>query len=301
MSLNSKYCDAFLAVAETQSFEAAAKVLNLTASAVTLRVQSLEKSLGQVLILRERPCKVTHTGQMLMEYLQSQRLREQQLLQQFHGLDTDEFSVLHIATNADSLATWLLPTLSKLLLQEKISLKFQVADQSQTHMLLETGKVSACISSQSQAMKGCQTQLIGAMTYRMVATPDFIQRWFNHGLHRESLRKAPAIIYNDQDQLHSEILLTHFGLTQQSYPFHYIPSSTAFAEAIFAGLGYGLVPDYQIADRIQRNTLVEILPECRTDVKLYWHHWKQQSPALQQLTTVILEQAKQHLNHPISS
>jgi len=59
------------------------------------------------------------------------------------------------------------------------------------------------------------------------------------------------------------------------------------------------VPDYQIADRFQQNALLEILPECRTDVKLYWHYWKQQSPALQQLTQTILEQAEQHLNYAI--
>ncbi|WBX38917.1 hypothetical protein [Acinetobacter schindleri] len=51
--------------------------------------------------------------------------------------------------------------------------------------------------------------------------------------------------------------------------------------------------------RFQQNALLEILSEYRTDVKLYWHHWKQQSPALQQLTQTILEQAEQHLNYPI--
>jgi len=148
-------------------------------------------------------------------------------------------------------------------------------------------------------MKGCQAQLIGAMRHRMEATPAFFQRWFGQGIHPESLRKVPAIIYNDQDHIHGEALLTHYGLSQPSYPSYSIPSSTAFAEAVFAGLGYGLVPDYQIADRFQQNALLEILPECRTDLKLYWHHWKQQSPALQQLTQTILEQAEQHLNYPI--
>lgn len=53
-------------------------------------------------------------------------------------------------------------------------------------------------------MKGYQAQLIGAMRYRMVATPAFFQRWFGQGIHRESLRKAPAIIYNDQDHMRGE-------------------------------------------------------------------------------------------------
>ena len=53
-------------------------------------------------------------------------------------------------------------------------------------------------------MKGCQAQLIGAMRHRMVATPAFFQRWFGQGIHRESLCKVPAIIYNDQDHMHGK-------------------------------------------------------------------------------------------------
>ncbi len=57
--LSNKSCEAFLAVAESGSFEYAAQQLYITASAVTLRVQSLEKDLGKILLLRERPCRVT--------------------------------------------------------------------------------------------------------------------------------------------------------------------------------------------------------------------------------------------------
>mgnify|MGYP002712490862 FL=1 len=53
-------------------------------------------------------------------------------------------------------------------------------------------------------MKGYQAQLIGAMHYRMVATPAFSQRLFSQGIHRKSLHKAPAIIYKDQDHMHGE-------------------------------------------------------------------------------------------------
>ena len=72
--LNHKQCDAFLAVAETGSFDLAAEQLYITASAVTLRVQSLEKSLGHLLIVRERPCRPTQAGQSLLHYLQHSRL-----------------------------------------------------------------------------------------------------------------------------------------------------------------------------------------------------------------------------------
>lgn len=86
--LQSKQSEAFLAVAETGSFELAAEKLCITASAVTLRLQTLEKKLGQVLILRERPCRVTQVGQILLQHLQHTRLMQQNLLQQLQGQDT---------------------------------------------------------------------------------------------------------------------------------------------------------------------------------------------------------------------
>ncbi|WP_313033036.1 LysR family transcriptional regulator ArgP [Acinetobacter sp.] len=295
--LSTKSCEAFLAVAESGSFEEAAQQLCITASAVTLRVQSLEKNLGQILLLRERPCRVTQTGQKLLEHLQHQRLREQNLLQQFMGQSSQhEFHQFSIATNADSLSTWLLKVLQTTLIKHKIALKLSLDDQTQTHQLLETGLVNACISTESIAMKGCEVHYLGQMTYRMVATPSFVEKWFKDGIHRDALRKAPAIIFNDKDLMHHQVILNLFGLTQQSYPHYFIPSSTAFLEAVHLDLGFGLLPEYQIGDDLQTGKLMEIMPNAKTEMKLYWHHWKQQSVLLQQLTIDLLEKAQLHMN-----
>lgn len=295
--LSSKFCEAFLAVAESGSFDAAAQRLCITASAVTLRVQALEKDLGQILLLRERPCRVTQAGQQLLEHLQHQRLREQNLLQQFMGQSSQhEFHQFSIATNADSLSTWLLKVLQSTLIEHKIALKLSLDDQTQTHQLLETGLVNACISTESSAMKGCEVHYLGQMTYRMVATPSFVERWFKNGIHRDALRHAPAIIFNGKDLMHHQVILNLFGLNQQSYPHYFIPSSTAFVEAVHLGLGFGLVPEYQIGDDLQSGKLIEIMPNAKTEMKLYWHHWKQQSALLQQLTLDLLEKAHHQMN-----
>ncbi|GAA5183205.1 LysR family transcriptional regulator ArgP [Acinetobacter kookii] len=295
--LSSKFCEAFLAVAESGSFDAAAQRLCITASAVTLRVQALEKDLGQILLLRERPCRVTQAGQQLLEHLQHQRLREQNLLQQFMGQSSQhEFHQFSIATNADSLSTWLLKVLQSTLIEHNIALKLSLDDQTQTHQLLETGLVNACISTESSAMTGCEVHYLGQMTYRMVATPSFVERWFKDGIHRDALRHAPAIIFNGKDLMHHQVILNLFGLNQQSYPHFFIPSSTAFVEAVHLGLGFGLVPEYQIGDDLQSGKLIEIMPNAKTEMKLYWHHWKQQSALLQQLTIDLLEKAQHQMN-----
>lgn len=297
--LNHKQCDAFLAVAETGSFDLAAEKLYITPSAVTLRVQSLEKNLGHLLILRERPCRVTTAGQTLLHYLQHSRLLEQNFLQELTGhMAHSNFYQLNIASNDDSLNTWLLSSIQDVLIKEKITVHFKVDDQTHTHHLLETGLVNACISTEVTAMKGCLAKPLGNMTYRMVANAAFVKNWFPNGVNRENLKLAPAVIYNDKDQLHNDVMLKYFGLTQHSYPHHYIPSSTAFAEAISLGLGFGMLPEYQIGVGLKTGEMIDLLPDLHTKIHLYWHHWKQQSAPLDSLTQALIQHAQHFMNRP---
>ncbi|WP_180164279.1 LysR family transcriptional regulator ArgP [Acinetobacter sp. YH12049] len=293
--LQSKHSEAFLAVAETGSFEQAALRLNITASAVTLRLQTLEKKLGHVLIVRERPCRPTLAGQSLLHYLQHSKLLEHNFLQNLTGQTANAFYQVNIATNADSLATWLLPLLKDLLIEEKIVIHFQVDDQSQTHHLLEAGLVNACVTTESEAMKGCIAEYLGEMHYRFVATPDFIQRWFGQGVTRNALRAAPALIFNEKDDLHTQSIQKNFGLNPSQYPHHFIPSSTAFFDAITMGLGYGWLPDYQSKDLLAAGKLIELSTELSIDLALYWHHWNQQSIQLQKITAFMLQHTKDHM------
>ncbi|NHB58219.1 LysR family transcriptional regulator ArgP [Acinetobacter sp. 194] len=299
--LQSKHSEAFLAVAETGSFDSAAERLHITASAVTLRVQALEKKLGHLLIIRERPCRVTQAGQQLLAHLQQTKVLEQNLLEKLMGKSaTSQFYTLNIATNADSLATWLLSTLQPTLISENIVIQLKVADQTQTHHLLEAGLVNACISTEQESIKGCEVKPIGTMRYHMVASPQFIERYFAHGFNRESLRYAPAVIFNEQDQMHHEVIYNAYGLNMSQYPHHLIPASNAFLESIVLGLGFGMVPEFQIKEYIKQGQLIEIMPEAQTDVMLYWHHWKKQSHQLEQLTSQIIEHAPFRMNQSLN-
>ena len=295
--LQSKQSEAFLAVAETGSFELAAERLNITASAVTLRVQSLEKNLGHLLIVRERPCRATQAGLSLLHYLQHSRLLEQNFIQNLTGkIANSAFYQINIATNADSLATWLLPLLQDALIEQKIIVHFHVDDQSQTHHLLEAGLVNACVTTESQPMKGCVAEYLGRMNYRFTMTPTFAQQWFPQGLHRNALRAAPALIFNEKDQMHTHAIQQRFGLNSTQYPHHCIPSSNGFVDAMMMGLGYGWLPNYQAEMPLNNGTLVEIAPELQIELPLYWHHWRRQSIQLESLTKVLIEQAQLFLN-----
>lgn len=294
--LDSKQCQAFLAVVESGSFDAAASVLCLTPSAVSLRVQALEKSLGKLLLVRARPCVPTQAGWEVARHLQHHRLLEQNLLQNLGGKDTAGFTKVAIAVNADTLSTWLLPSLQDSCLQQRIILEIHMDDQRHTHTLLETGLVNACVASESVAMAGCQAVLIGHARYHLVATQAFCEQWFGTGVNRQSMKTAPAIIFNHKDAMHEEVMLAHFGLLKGQYPYHFIPSSEAFLQAVLLGLGYGMVPEYQLNALGGAAGVQQIYPKAVVDVPLYWHHWTQQSSAMHVLTQNIVALSDEVIN-----
>src|SRR5437899_2435823 len=162
MKLDSKQCEAVLAVLDGGSFELAAARLHLTSSAVSQRVRALEQVLGSVLIVRGRPCRATHAGQRLLQYLRRAQLLEQDLQAEFAGEHAQPLSIA-LAVNADSLASWFLPALAQFLLREQVLLDLTVDDQDHTYTLLEAGLALGCISTEAHPMRGCVAESLGVM------------------------------------------------------------------------------------------------------------------------------------------
>ncbi|TCM68682.1 LysR family transcriptional regulator (chromosome initiation inhibitor) [Acinetobacter calcoaceticus] len=294
--LDHKQCEAFYAVAETGSFELASKQLFITSSAVTLRIQALEKALGQLLLIRGRPCILTKEGQEVLHFLQHTKLLENSLLQSLGRKSSNRFFKISIAANADSLATWLLPALKEALSKEKIALELKFDYQVQTYDLLESGAVNASLSIESVSMKGCHAVYLGSMSYVLVATPSFKKKWFGQTIRRELLCNTPVIVFNDKDHMQSDMLLNLYGLPPNSYPTHFIPSSHDFVQAIELGIGYGYAPLLMVANQLENGSLIELIPDTRKEVALFWHYWEKQSQPMQQITEGILKHARKYLS-----
>lgn len=288
--LDARKGEALLAVIDNGSFEQAAVRLNLTPSAVSQRVSAMESELGMPLIIRSKPCRATAAGQRLVQYLRRARLLEDEFIAD-SGASAGPLSVA-LAVNNDTLATWLLPGLASFLIREHILLDIMLDDQDHTYTLLSQGLALAGVSSHAEPMRGCEVQALGAMRYRLLASPAFAARWFPAGLQREAARVAPLMVFDRKDQLQSGFLQRELGLPPGSYPCHYMPASEAFAEAIRLGLGYGMVPEQQFGDEVARGALVDVAPQRPTDVMLYWHSWRVQSPKLERLSAQVVAAAR---------
>ncbi|MGH8806878.1 MAG: LysR family transcriptional regulator ArgP [Noviherbaspirillum sp.] len=294
MKLDSRQCEAVLAVIDSGSFEQAAALLHITPSAVSQRVRALETFIGSPLVVRTRPCRATRAGRRLMQHLRQVRSLEEELQTEFAGEQATPLSVA-LAVNADTLGSWLLPALAPFLLREQIMLDLTVDDQDHTYTLLEAGLALGGISTEDKPMRGCLAEPLGVMRYRCMASPAFRDRWFARGMTRTAVRQAPVIAFNRKDRLQADFLLKHYGLTDDAYPCHFIPASEPYMQAIALGLGWGMLPELQARELRTRGALVDIAPQRPTDVALFWHAWKVQSLRMERLSNALMKAARQIL------
>lgn len=294
---DARQAEALLAIIDTGSFEQAAALLHVTASAVSQRVSAMEAALGTPLLIRSRPCRPTSAGQRLVQYLRRSKLLEEEFLSGMEEDDAHPLSV-SLAVNNDTLGTWLLPGLAPFLIAENILLDLSLDDQDHTYTLMERGQALAAISTEPQPMRGCVAQPLGVMRYRMMATPAFAARWFPDGLTRQAALAAPMMVFDRKDLLQSNFMQREFGLTPFSHPCHFIPANESFLRCIDLGLGYGMVAEQQIGARLASGALLDLAPGKYTDIALHWHTWRVQSPKLERLSAAILEAGRRSLLPP---
>lgn len=290
MKLDPRRSAAFLAAIDGGSLEAAAIELKITPSAVSQRITALEQDMGTPLLVRSRPCRPTAPGTRLLQYLRRGALLEAEFVAEMTG-DPGPARVT-LAVNNDTLATWLLPVLAPILIDEALLVEFILDNQGHTFSLLEGGHAVACISGEPEPMRGCSASLLGVMRYRLVASPGFARRWFPDGITRATAQLAPLMVFDRKDGMQSSFLLKQFGLPEGAYPFHYVPASDPFVQAVRLGMGYGMLPHEQCAALLASGELVDLSPAIAHDVPLYWHAWRIQPPRLERMGAALLKAAQ---------
>jgi LysR family transcriptional regulator (chromosome initiation inhibitor) len=296
--LDARQLEALAAVVDHGGFGLAAQSLSLSLAAVSLRIKSLEDTLGQRLLVRGKQVRATPAGQALLGHVKQVRLMEADLLDGLQGGAQPRGGVrwqsLGVAINADSVASWFLPGVAALLQRHHLLLEILIDDQDHTHDALKSGDVMGCVTTLTTAMRGCVAEPLGVMRYRCVASPAVAQRCRTPrgAVSVHKLLAHPAVIFNRKDALQDTFLEQHFGLRQPNYPRHFAPAVEAFETAIELGLGWGMVPEQHLA---ARPGLQEILPDATVDVVLYWQHWAHESLSAQRLTAAVKEAAARHL------
>ncbi|MEU9098600.1 LysR family transcriptional regulator ArgP [Streptomyces sp. NPDC048361] len=288
-----------LAVVDEGTFDAAAAALHVTPSAVSQRVKALEQRTGRVLLMRTKPVRPTESGQVVVRFARQLAALERDAHTELGIADESVPPRLPIAVNADSLATWFLPALTRVPQDPPICFELYREDEAHTAALLREGQVMAAVTSSAQPVAGCLVRPLGRFRYLPVASPQFAARHLSAEPLEHCLPDAPVIIFDRRDELQDRFVRSLAPeRSGASHIRHYVPTSEGYCDAVTAGLGWGLLPESQAIPLVRSGALREFAPGRRLTVPLYWQQWKLDVPALAVVAEVIATAAAESLRAP---
>ena len=281
MKLDSQQLAAFAAVLELGSFEAAADRLHVTPSAVSQRIKALEQRVGQVLVVRGKPCRATAAGTPILRLAAQMSILESEALAETAGGSAARTRVA-LAVNADSMATWFTAVFGLL---PGVLFDVRIEDQDHSARLLREGAVMGAVTTERTAVPGCRVQSLGVMRYVPVAAVDYVARYLPGGFTAAAAAQAPSLAWNRDDALQDKLIKKAFR-RDIVRPVHYVPTAEGFGAAGRAGLGWGMYPEQLVgADFVQ-------ISPTHLDVPLYWQCWKLDSALVASIGDAVTSAAR---------
>jgi LysR family transcriptional regulator (chromosome initiation inhibitor) len=284
---------ALVAIADHGTFEAAARHLHVTPSAVSQRIRALESEVGRVVVRRTTPCRPTADGEVLLRLARQLQLLQEEVrdaLAHGHRSTVD----LPVAVNADSLATWFRGVLAEVAGWDDVVLRLHVEDQAFSAGLLRSGDALGAVTSDPVAVQGCSVERLGTLRYVPAAAPAFAERW--HRGRGPDWAAMPGVVFNEKDTLQHDLLATK-GVAAPPV-VHRVPTSADFLEAGRVGLGWGMIPEPQLRPDVRDGRLVPLAARTHLDVALHWQRWRLDSPVLDRVGDAVRRAARSALRRP---
>ncbi|WP_182524913.1 LysR family transcriptional regulator ArgP [Nocardioides dongkuii] len=278
---------ALVAIADHGTFEAAARHLHVSPSAVSQRIRALESAAGQVVVRRGTPCRPTAAGETLLRLARQTELLYDEARAAL-GDDAAGRTTLALAVNADTLATWFRDVVAEVAGWEGVALRLVVEDQAYSGRLLRSGDCLAAVTGDPVPVQGCSSERLGVLRYRPAASPAFAERWSTGRGH--DWARMPMVVFNEQDALQHDVLRDR-GVDRPPV-VHRVPTSADFHEAVRLGLGWGVLPEPQLLPDVEAGRVVTLGGRTHVDVDLHWQRWRIDSPLLMRLTDAVRRAAR---------
>ena len=285
MKIDGQQLAAFAAVIEHGSFDAAATRLHVTPSAISQRIKALEQRVGQVLVVREKPCSATAAGVPLLRLAAQTALLESEALAEMGGGEEGTPRIA-LAVNADSMSTWFTGVFTAL---QGVLFDLRIEDQDHSARLLREGVVMGVVTTERTPVSGCRVRPLGVMRYIPVASKPFVKRYLPDGFTAHAVSAAPSLAWNRDDALQDELVRKAFR-RHIARPQHLVPTAEGFGAAVRAGLGWGMYPDSLAAPNLKDGSFVRV-SDVHLDVPLYWQCWKLDSPIVKKVTDTVCSAA----------
>ena len=281
MKIDGQQLAAFAAVIEYGSFDAAAAQLHVTPSAISQRIKALEQRVGQVVVVREKPCVATTAGVPLLRLAAQTALLEAEALTEMGDGDGSSPRIA-LAVNADSMATWFTGVFEAM---GDVLFDIRIEDQDHSARLLREGVVMGAVTTESTPVPGCRVLPLGVMRYVPVAGPSYIERHLPDGFTAHAVAAAPSLAWNRDDAL-QDMLVRKVFRRDIARPQHFVPTAEGFGSAVQADLGWGMFPEKLAEPALADGSFVRVA-EAHLDVPLFWQCWKLDSPLVGAITAAV--------------
>lgn len=288
---------AVAAVAREGSFDKAATALGVTPSAISQRVKGLEERMGAILLTRGAPCRPTETGAKVCAHVEQVLLLETDMIADLPRLADQAAGppLIRVAVNADSLSIWFPRAAVRFAAETGAMLELVMEDEAHTADRLRTGEVLAAVTADPAPVTGCRTYALGAIDYVATASPDFVKRHFVRGVDAESLQRAPMLRFDRRDNLQTRWCEEALEI-RPAPPVHWTPSTQGMLDMTLAGLGWSMTPLHLAQSHLTAGRLVELPPNHRIAVELFWQRTRLSARLLDRLTEAVRMSAAQVLS-----
>lgn len=251
------------------------------------RIKALEKYVGQVLLVRGKPCVPTTAGKPLLRLAaQTAMLEAEAITEMTGGGESAPRPRIAMAVNADSMVTWFATVLSEL---PDVLFDVRIEDQDHSARLLREGVVMGAVTTERTPVPGCRVRPLGVMRYLPVAGSGFAERYLPGGFTADAVARAPSLAWNRDDALQDMLVRKVFRRVIDR-PVHYVPTAEGFGAAVRAGLGWGMYPEQSAASALADGSFVRVC-DVGLDVPLFWQCWKLETPLMARLTNTVLAAA----------
>lgn len=290
--VNLEWYRSFIEVYRVGTVSGAAQVLYLTQPAVSQHIAALESALGQALFQR-MPRRMLPTDEGKRLYTQIAEAIEK-LESITPRSDKDIPQLIRIGSPQEFFAERILnrlPQAENLLYRVQFGLAKDLIQQ------LLAGQLDAVIATQKIARSELEYQLVHEENFWLVAPPDTIMPISSDRLQADLtsleqwLRSQPLIAYSEDLPIIRRFWRVVFGRRLDTVPRLILPDLRLIRQAVAAGLGFSILPDYLCEDGVNSNALKLILKPTNVVTNQIWLSYRKserQSPGTELLLNLLV-------------
>lgn len=250
----------FVTAIHEGSLSAAARKLGLTQPAVSQHLNQLERSAGQVLVVRSRNgVRATQAGDVVLRHGQRVLQELTRMSEHLDDLRGEVTGRLSVSTNMLFNQTLLVPLLGNLKRDyPKLVLNTLPTDD---FVDVEADGIDIAIRTGQPGNGSGVVRRVAELEMVLIAAPDYLVKEGTPA----SVQDLAALHYiqyrEDPDQSHLDMMVEGQAHAVKITPAFDAQNPNLILHAVHSGLGFARVPRFMAFDALQTGDLIEILPK----------------------------------------